>query len=69
MSSDGCDSGGGHCGGHDMAAGGWGDAGYATGADGKTPIPNAKGLEINGAPVIEAKNEFVIKKRAPEAKL
>lgn len=69
MSGDGCDGGGGHCGGHDMTAGGWGDAGYATGADGTTLVPKAKRLEINGAPVIETKNEFVIKKRLPEAEL
>ena len=68
MSGDGCDGGGGHCGGHDASAGGWEDAGYVTGADGKMLIPNHR-LEINGASVAETKNEFVIKKRVPEAKL
>ena len=61
MDGHGCDGGGSHCSGH-AAADGWGDAGYTTGADGKTPIPNPKRLEVNGAPVTDTKNEFVMKK-------
>jgi len=55
----GCDAGGHHCGaGASHADGG----GYALAGDGKTPIPNIKRVEINGAPVTEATHEFVIRK-------
>lgn len=56
----GCDAGH-HCG-PAQQAGGAGDPGYALGADGKTPVANVKRAEINGAPIVEASHEFVLRK-------
>ena len=59
----GCDAGGHPCGVDGAGPSiGTGDAGYAVGADGRTPVPNIKRLMINGAPVSETSHEFVVGK-------
>ena len=58
----GCDAGGHNCGFEVAGANPAGDAGYDVAVDGRTPIPNIKSVTINGAPVVEAAYEFVIKR-------
>jgi hypothetical protein len=66
----GCDAGAHHCGNAGVgASSATGDSGYDVGTDGRTPVPNIKRIEINGAPVSEASHEFIIEKaeqRAPD---
>ena len=64
---DGGDAGGDVCGGIGASMGG--DAGYAVGSDGRTPVPDIKRVTINGAPVSEASHEYVIRQPAEPKKL
>jgi hypothetical protein len=58
---DGCGTDGGHCG-DSASSGGGSDGGYGLGPDGKSPVPNIKRVEVNGAPVIEQSHVYVMKK-------
>jgi hypothetical protein len=61
-----CDGGGHHCD-SASASGGGADGGYSLGPDG-LPIPNVKVPTINGAPVSDLSQEYVIPSVEPAKK-